>query len=250
MNGITNNRVSNQNNQFDAVFTDKKDNSQLEPMDFITLMVTQMQNQDFNNPMDNSQMITQMAQFSNMQQMQQMAGYVKTSYAMSLVGKNVTASRFTVGGELETTTGRVDKVSLVDNEYVLYVGGKKYTIEQIMSIGAEGSSEESTVNPAGYPLKTKDITSDTATVEWNIPTEDATVGSKLKYTVYYSKEKDFNTVEQVEKGTQVGAANQKEVTSQKLTDLDPNTTYYVNVVVTDANGVKTVYKPISMKTLS
>lgn len=127
-------RTTGTGNRFDAVFTDKKDNSAMDQSDFLKLIVAQMQNQDFNNPMDNSAMVNQMVQMSNMQMMQQMAGYSKTQYALSMVGKYVTASRFAVNGELETTSGVVDKVSLVDNDYVFYVGGKKYTSSQIMSI--------------------------------------------------------------------------------------------------------------------
>ena len=122
------------NNEYQAVFTDKKDNSTLGSADFINLLVAQIQNQDFNDPMDNSDMVNQMVQLSNMQMMQEMASCTKTSYAASLVGKVVTASRFSVSGDLDTTTGVVDKVSLVDDEYVFYMGEKKYTLGQIMSV--------------------------------------------------------------------------------------------------------------------
>ncbi|HHU05414.1 MAG TPA: flagellar hook capping protein [Clostridiales bacterium] len=127
-----------------AVFTDKTDNSVLETSDFIRLMVAQMQNQDFYNPADTSDMLNQIATISNMQRMQEMASYSKMSYAMSLVGKVVTASRFNVSGNLETTTGVVEKLSLVNNEYVFYIGDKKYTLQQIMEVstGSEESTEE------------------------------------------------------------------------------------------------------------
>ena len=84
------------------------------------------------------------ATISNMQRMQEMASYSKMSYAMSLVGKVVTASRFNVSGNLETTTGVVEKLSLVNNEYVFYIGDKKYTLQQIMEVstGSEESTEE------------------------------------------------------------------------------------------------------------
>ena len=102
-------------NNYNAVFTDESDNSVLDPDQFLNLLVLQMQNQDFMNPMDDSTYITQMTQFSNMQQMQKMAEYSETSYALSLVGKTVTASRIQVNGSLDTTTGVVDKVSLVES---------------------------------------------------------------------------------------------------------------------------------------
>lgn len=129
-------RASSASSQYNNVFTSKGDNSTMEPMDFIKLLIAQMQNQDFSDPMDNSQMVTQMAQFSNMQQMQQMAAYSKTTYAMSLVGKTVTATRYTVSGAQDTTTGVVDKVTMVNNDYVLHIGDKTYSLDQISEVQA------------------------------------------------------------------------------------------------------------------
>lgn len=125
--------------KWDAVFTDKKGNS-VSVNDFLNLMVAQLRNQDFMNPVDDTQYVTQLAQFATMQQMQEMATYMKTNYVMSLVGKNVTAAKLSVSGELHKETGAVEKISLVNNEYAVYVNGKRFTLEQIMEIN--GSSEE------------------------------------------------------------------------------------------------------------
>ena len=127
---------------WDAVFTDKKQNS-VSVDDFLTLMVAQMTNQDFMNPMDDTQFVTQLAQFSSMQMMQEMSNYSKTSYVMSLVGKDVTAARITVSGELLKETGPVQKVTLSNNEFGIYVNGKKFSLEQIMEIGTTGETDSS-----------------------------------------------------------------------------------------------------------
>ena len=238
--------VGSKGSNFDVVFGEFEDNSTLEASDFMTLMVTQMQNQDFTDPMDNSDMINQMAQFSNMEMMQQMAGHSRTSYAVSLVGKNVTASRFSVSGDLDTTTGIVEKVSLVEDEYIMYIGDKTYTMEQIMTIGTVEVSE---VDPSDYDLSMKDITDTTATVGWEIPTEDFEKANGLRYSVYYSKDDtDFDTVEAVEKGTLAGEKNRKDVVEADLELLDTGTKYYVNVVVTDPQGRKSVFKPMDFTT--
>lgn len=235
-------------NVYDAVFTDKKDNASMDQTDFLKLLIAQMQNQDFNNPMDNTQMVQQMAAFSNMQMMQQMASYSKTNYAMSLVGKTVTASRYGVNGTLDSTTGLVEKISLIDNEYVIYVGGKKYSLEQIMSIEEGKTGDSSVINPKNFTLKVKDKDDHSVSIEWQIPTEDEQAAEKLKYTVYYSTEPGFNTVEAVEKGTQSGAKEAKNLKESEITELEPNTTYYINVVVTDGNGKKSVYEPVKVTT--
>ena len=242
---------SSTGNNYNAVFTDESDNSILDPDQFLNLLVLQMQNQDFMNPMDDTTYITQMTQFSNMQQMQKMAEYSQTSYAMSLVGKTVTASRIQVNGSLDTTTGVVDKVSLLDGEYVLYVGGKTYTLSQIMSIqtGSEsGEAGKPSYDTSNMELTAADVKSDSIQIKWPLPTEDTTVSSGLTYSVYYSEQGPFDTLESVEKGM-MASSDQKNITEETIKNLKPDTEYYVNVVVKDANGNKSIYKTLKVETL-
>ncbi len=253
MDYTTNRTPSTGTDYGNTVFTDKKNNSELLASDFLKLMVTQLKNQDFMNPMDDTEYITQMAQFTMMQAINEMNSYSKTSYAMSLVGKNVTASRFTVSGDLDTSTGPVEKVSLVDNEYVVYVGGKKYSLDQIMEVNEQKETTECLVNPSSLPVNVDEISSTAVKVSWDFPTEDETVKKGLSYTVYFGEEGPFDTVEAVEAGTR--AATVQNVTSEtqlteSISGLAAGTNYYINIVVTDANGNKAVYKPVSVRTKS
>jgi len=177
-----------------------------------------------------------------MQMMQEMSAYSKSSYAMSLVGKNVTASRYNDSGTLDTATGTVSKVSLVDNEYVLYVNGKQYTLAQIMEV-QDGSGAGSSMNVSSYPIRATAVSKDSATFKWSVPTEDSVKASGLTYSVYYSTKVPFNTVADVEAGTRFGAANQKNFLGETITGLEAGQSYYVNVVVKDAAGTKYVYTP-------
>lgn len=231
---------------YNAVFTDKTDNSILEASDFMNLLIVQLQNQDFTDPMDNSDMVNQMATFSNMQMMQEMASYSKTMYAMNLVGKTVTASRYTVGGNLDTTTGVVEKVSLVDDEYVLYIGGKRYEMNQIMSIGATGDITNGSTVSDVFKLSAEEIGPDYVSLKWDIPTEDEFAQNGYKYELYYSTDGPFATLEQVEAGTKFGAATASQ--QQTVTGLNSSTRYYFNVVATDPSGKKSVYKPVAATT--
>ena len=125
---------------WNAVFEDKK-SSAIDTDSFLALIVAQMTNQDFMNPMDDTAMVTQMVQMNTMQMMQEMATQTKTSYVMGMVGKTVTAARINVSGELLKETGPVQKVTLTNNEFAVYVNGKRFTLEQIMEIGtSEGLS--------------------------------------------------------------------------------------------------------------
>lgn len=128
-----------------AVFTDEADNS-ISIDDFLKIMVTQLTNQDFMNPVDDAQFVTQLAQFSTLQQMSDMTGNMKNNYMLSLVGQTVTCAKFSVSGSLIKETGKVERIVLANDEYALYVNGEKFTLSQIMELG-EKSNASST--PAG-----------------------------------------------------------------------------------------------------
>lgn len=72
--------------------------------DFLQLMVAQLKNQDFMNPVDDTQYITQLAQFATMQSMQELSHYSQTNFVMNLVGKTATAAAMSVGGQVNSET--------------------------------------------------------------------------------------------------------------------------------------------------
>jgi len=67
--GITNDYFLNTSKY---TYTDKKDNGELGKDAFLQILITQLQNQDPTNPMDDREFIAQMAQFSSLEQMQNM----------------------------------------------------------------------------------------------------------------------------------------------------------------------------------
>lgn len=116
--------------------------------DFLNLMVAQLTNQDFMNPMEDTQYVTQLAQFATMQHMQELAYNSKLNYVSTLVGKQVTVARLKFGGEVEKDEGTIQKIALVDNEFSVYVNGKSYTLEQIMEIHETAASSPETEEPS------------------------------------------------------------------------------------------------------
>ena len=139
---------------WNAVFEDENDMG-VSVDDFLNLMVAQLRNQDFMNPVDDTQYVTQLAQISTMQQMEEMAYNAKSSYVASLVGKNVSAAKFTVSGELKKADGVVEKISLLDGKFVIYVDGEAFSMDEIMEIkdkpAAEGSGENNETPPDESP---------------------------------------------------------------------------------------------------
>ena len=86
--------------------------------DYMKLLITQLQNQNPLEPLDNNEMASQLAQFSSLQQLESMRlsfadvlVTINRSYANSLLGKNVTFyARDEMSGALDKVVGTVDSV--------------------------------------------------------------------------------------------------------------------------------------------
>ncbi|MHC4464084.1 MAG: flagellar hook assembly protein FlgD, partial [Planctomycetota bacterium] len=87
-------------------------------MDYMKLLITQLQNQNPLEPLSNNEMASQLAQFSSLQQLESMSSSfadvlvtINRSYANSLLGKNVTFYAVDeMSGAMDTVVGTVDSV--------------------------------------------------------------------------------------------------------------------------------------------
>ncbi len=87
-------------------------------MDYMNLLITQLQNQNPLEPLDNNEMASQLAQFSQLQQLETMNESfadvliaTQRNYASSLLDKTVTFySQDEITGELEQKKGTVDSI--------------------------------------------------------------------------------------------------------------------------------------------
>ncbi len=112
-----------------------KDNTTLDMDDFYTLMAAEMQYQDVLNPESNTaEMINQMVQMSMINAMQDMMTMSMTTYAGSLMGKEVIIADTTTG-KMETVYGVVEGVNLYNGTPTIIVNGKEYSMSQIMGLG-------------------------------------------------------------------------------------------------------------------
>lgn len=102
---------------------------------FFKILVTQLQNQDPTNPMEDRDFISQLAQFTSLESMQDMSANSVKMYAYSMVGKNVTARCYdTANGKFIDLDGRVDSVSFENGIPLFSVGGYKLTSENITAV--------------------------------------------------------------------------------------------------------------------
>ncbi len=111
-------------------------------MDYMTLLITELQNQNPLEPMSNQQMAQQLAQFSQLEMTEEMNSNIETmnstmgtmnstfqgallmaelDYARSLLGKQVT---FYSNDYDQIITGQVRRVNIIDNKPNLEVYGK------------------------------------------------------------------------------------------------------------------------------
>ena len=112
----------------------KSSNNGMDKEAFLQLLVAQMKYQDPLEPTSNTEYISQYAQFSQVEQMQNMSSSMDLQRASSLVGKEVYIKTTTSSGETKLVQGRVDYVSYENNKAYLYINEKKYSIDDLDSI--------------------------------------------------------------------------------------------------------------------
>jgi len=111
-------------------------------MDYMKLLVTQLKNQNPLEPMDNDQMASQLAQFSQLQQLESMnsnfANVLSTTernYANSLIGKEISFASENESGTRDIASGIVEEViNNVDGEIILVTGDHAVALENVISV--------------------------------------------------------------------------------------------------------------------
>ena len=131
--------VENAVNNFNKTLVQngKKTSAELGKDDFLKLLITQLSNQDPTSPMENTEFISQMAQFSSLEQMTnmsssftKMASFITGSEAVSTLGKTV---EIDLGDT--TTQGVVEGATRGESPQVL-VNGMYYSMDKINAVYA------------------------------------------------------------------------------------------------------------------
>lgn len=110
--------------------------------DYMKLLVTQLQNQNPLEPMDNNDMAAQLTQFSQLEQLESMNSNfssvlenAKREYAVSLIGKQVSFMTENQAGEKEMTQGLVEQVYNDPNgKVMLQIGDYAVDIQGVVSV--------------------------------------------------------------------------------------------------------------------
>jgi len=121
--GTTVDPVSTVNIPSTAATTNKSSGSDLSMNDFFTLLSAQLQYQDPMQPTDNSQFMAQMAQFSTLEQLQNLSKTMSISTATSSIGKYAVYNATDASGNTTQGAGTVDAVDLTSDTPTYLING-------------------------------------------------------------------------------------------------------------------------------
>lgn len=123
---------------------------------YLKLLTEQMKNQDFNDPMDDSEVLAQMAQYSMLEGIKSMTQQSNISYATSLVGQVVT-----VDDGKGAYTGMVESVTVKSGEPWLMIDGMSYKSDKVTDI-VDSYTFRGLMDLIGKTVKAKGTDSETA----------------------------------------------------------------------------------------
>lgn len=230
--------------QYTSEVAQKKDtrgSSELGKDAFLQLLVAQMKYQDPLNPSSDTEFISQLAQFSALEQMQNLNTTMANSQAFGYVGKYVVIDSSDSSGNAVSAEGIVDYVKVSNGNVYVGIGEKTYLASDVVSIIDTDYLAQ---------LKAPKVTEGTATFDLDNP-EDITInvsmgtddGKATAMGVYINGKaiiSDYLTYDE-EKGTVT-------IDKNALMGLEPGIEYDVGFVfddklqttVTDTYSIKVI----------
>lgn len=109
----------------------KSKSSSVNKDDFLQLLVAQMQFQDPLEPTENTEWVSQYAQFSQVEELQNMSASMELSRASSLVGQTVIMDVTDSKGNSTQVQGKVDYVSYEGGRAYLSINGELYAMDDL-----------------------------------------------------------------------------------------------------------------------
>ena len=116
--------------------TSSSSNSVLSESQFLKLLTQQLENQDPLQPMDDTQFLAQMAQFTSLQETNTLNQQVERLTATSYIGATVTVNP----GSSAPVTGLVTGVDTSGADPALIINGSEYPLSQLQKVTAPGLS--------------------------------------------------------------------------------------------------------------
>ncbi|NEW05549.1 flagellar hook capping protein [Paenibacillus sp. SYP-B3998] len=126
--------------------TKDKDPNTLGKDDFLKILITQLQNQDPTQPLQDKEFIAQMAQFTSVEQLTNMAGEMKLmrqslGFVSGLIGKSITYTATDSSGASLVKTGIVDSITFKDGNQYANVKGEEISLDKLTKIEDVGETK-------------------------------------------------------------------------------------------------------------
>ncbi len=169
--------------------TTKKDaNSDLDKTAFLNLLMTQLKYQDPLNPTDDKEFIGQMAQFSALEQMNNLNRTSTMTQGYALIGKSVTAEMFnSTTGNTDVITGRVASVTSKNGETYLNIDGKEVPLAKVTNVSGDSTEKDQMNSINSNIAASQSIAVIGKQVQAIIVNDDGSAGSFVEGKVDYVK---------------------------------------------------------------
>ena len=133
----------------DNLSQDTKGTSTMGKDQFLKILVAEMQYQDPLEPTTNTEWVSQMATFSQIEELQNMSDSMTKGQAQNLVGKYVIMATTDSKGETQYVNGKVQTVEIREDGTYVSLGGYLYNINDLYSVVDEDYYKELTGETAG-----------------------------------------------------------------------------------------------------
>lgn len=140
--GNVNDLINTANN----VKSKEKNTTTLGKDDFLKILITQLQNQDPTQPLQDKEFIAQMAQFTSVEQLTNMATEMKLmrqsiGFVSGLIGKSISWTTTDSAGVPAEMSGVVDSITFKDGNQFASVNGVEVALDKLKKIENVGESQ-------------------------------------------------------------------------------------------------------------
>lgn len=122
-----------------AIEKQKTGNNNLGKDEFLKILITQLTNQDPTQPLQDKEFIAQMATFTSVEQLTQMASEMKLlrqsiGFSSSLIGQTIGWTQMNASGSEELLSGIVEAIKMKDDKQLAIVGVHEVPVDLIREI--------------------------------------------------------------------------------------------------------------------
>ncbi len=146
---VNNGEITNIGKSYEEQKEAEKSSNTVDKEQFLQLLVAQMKYQDPMEPTNNTEYVSQLATFSELEQMQNMSKSTDAARAQDLVGKVVTVQTTNeVTGVTNEVTGAVDKVVISGGTTYIVVADTQYELDDVKQVWDDEYADASTITAA------------------------------------------------------------------------------------------------------